>query len=66
MGEKAEKGAVFGGENGGMSIFELLWGGFFGQKLEKVGKNGSVLRAKNGRFLWFFNIQNLLSGLFES
>ena len=38
MGQKAEKGAVFGSENGGMSIFELLWGVFFGQNSEKIGK----------------------------
>ena len=36
--KKFSKSGVFDTENGGRFIFELLWGVFFRQKLEKIDK----------------------------
>ena len=37
--EKSEICGVFDSENGGIAVFELLWGVRFGAKLGKIGKN---------------------------
>jgi hypothetical protein len=63
---------VFDGENGGMFVFELLWGvktrqnsTKVGQKSEKVGQNSEKVGRFRGDLGHFFCLERLIFNVFK-